>query len=64
MLEVKKCGKNNYGFWAYGTLKYNGLEIKDIYTVNKELEAGKSYKPNNIVCYRTKKDNLRFRIEL
>lgn len=64
MLEVKKTGKNNYGYWAYGTLKYNGLEIRDIFTINKEVEIGQSYKVQYMICYRTKKDSLRFKIDL
>lgn len=64
MFEVKKCGKNEYGYWAVGTLKYAGLEIYDLYSVNKEVEANKSYKPTEVTLKRDKKNNLRFKIVL
>ena len=62
MFEVKKCGKTNFGYWAYGTLKYKGFEVSDIFAVNQELEIGKSYAPNMITLKRDKKNNLRFKI--
>lgn len=65
MLEVIKTGKSQFGYWVYGVLKYNGLEIKDIFSVNKEvLDTQKTLKPVKIYVNRTKKDNIRFRIDL
>lgn len=65
MLEVIKTGKSQYGYWVYGVLKYNGLEIKDIFSVNKEvLDTQKTLKPEKIYVNRTKNNNIRFRIDL
>ena len=65
MLEVIKTGKSKYGYWVYGVLKFNGLEIKDIYSVNKEvLDTQKTLKPEKIYLYRSKNDKLRFKIDL
>ena len=65
MLEIIKYGNTQYGNWVYGVLKYNGLEIKDIFSVNREPKIDeKNIKPNKIFVYRTKKDNLRFKIEI
>ena len=63
MFDVKKCGKTNYGFWAYGTLKYNGFEIQDIFTVNKELKDGERYKPLLVTLKRNQKHQLRFKLD-
>ena len=65
MLEVIKTGSTQYGYWVYGVLKYNGLEIKDIFSVNKEvLDTQKTLKPEKIYINRTKNNNLKFKIDL
>lgn len=64
MLEVKKCGKTEYGFWAIGLLKYKGLEIRDIFSVSKELEKGKSYEVDNIVVSRNSKGIFKIKLEI
>lgn len=64
MLEVKKVGKTQYGNWVLGILKYNGLEIQDVFSVNKELSENEVYKPQKISIYRNKKGNLKIKIDL
>lgn len=64
MLEVKKSGKTDFGYWAYGTLKYNGFEVTDIFTLNKEVKDGEQYKPRQVSLKRNKKNDLRFKIDL
>lgn len=64
MLEVKKSGKTEYGYWAYGTLKYNGFEVQDIFTLNKEVKDGEKYKPTQVYLKRNKNNQLRFKLEL
>lgn len=64
MLEVKKSGKTDFGYWAYGTLKYNGFEVQDIFTLNKEVKDGETYKPKTIYLKRNKKNQMRFKLDL
>lgn len=64
MLEVIKCGKTDYGYWAYGYLKYNGIEVKDIFTINKEVKEKEKYKVLHIYLKRNKKNDLRFKLDL
>lgn len=63
MFDVKRCGKTTYGYWALGTLKYNGFEIQDIFSVNKELKDGGKYKPILVTLKRNKNNQLRFKLD-
>lgn len=64
MLEVKKSGSTKYGFWAYGTLQYQGLTIRDLFSVNEELKSGETYNVSEVNIYRTKNKNLIFRLNI
>ena len=64
MLEVKKCGKTEYGYWAIGTLKYNGLEVKSIFKVDRELLPGTTYDVENVIIYNSKNGTMSFKLEM
>ena len=63
MLEIKKSGSTQYGVWVVGTLKYNGLEITDIFNTNLSdtslLDDKESIKVQSIKIARRKDGNLR-----
>lgn len=63
MLDVKKCGNTKYGYWATGTLKYKGLEVNGIFSVDKELLPGSVYEVTNVVI-NIKKGIMTFKLEL
>lgn len=64
MLQVKKCGKSDYGYWVLGTLSYKGLELQDIFSVNEEVYPNTTYEVKNIIVKRNKKGNLNFKLEI
>lgn len=63
MLEIKKSGSTQYGVWVVGTLKYNGLEITDIFNTNLSdtslLDDKESIKVQSIKIARRRDGNLR-----
>lgn len=63
MFYVKRCGQTDYGYWALGILKYNGFEIQDIFTVNKELKVSEKYKPSLVTLRRKRNGDLGFKLE-
>lgn len=59
MLDIKKFGKTQYGVWVIGTLKYNGLEVEDLFNTNLSdtsiLEDKESIKVTKIKISRNSK---------
>lgn len=64
MLKVNKCGTTQYGSWVIGTLEYKGLIIKDIFSVNKSCEIGKTYEVDNIYISRNSKGELKIKLQI
>ena len=67
MLEIKKSGKTEYGVWVIGTLKYQGLEITDIFNTTLDdtsiFEDKESIKVKTIKISRRKDKSLRITLE-
>lgn len=67
MLEVIKYGSNKYGVWVVGHLKYNGIDIFDIFNTNikdeSELKDRPTLKPKEIKISKDKNYRIVFRLE-
>lgn len=64
MLNIAKCGQNDFGIWVYGTLQYDGLEIRDIFRTNLlEIPKDTKLKIKKLIIKRTKNNDIRFSIE-
>lgn len=68
MLDIKKFGKTDYGVWVIGTLKYQGLEVNDLFNTTLSdttiLEDKESIKVKTIKISRSSKSkNLRITLE-
>ena len=46
MLEIIKYGTSKYGVWIVGHLKYEGLDILDIFNTNLKDESSLKDKTN------------------
>ena len=65
MLNIAKCGQTDFGVWVYGTLQYEGLEIKDIFKTNLlELPKDNKIKIKKLIIKRTKNNDIRFSVEI
>lgn len=64
MLNVKKCGKTEYGYWAIGVLRYEEFEIIDIFSVDKELLPNENYEISKLKMRRTKNGDLKFSLNI
>lgn len=62
MLDIKKFGKTQYGVWVIGTLKYNGLEVDDLFNTTLSdttlFEDKSSIKVKSIKISRNPKTKL------
>ena len=67
MLEIIKYGSTKYGVWVIGHLRYEGLEIIDIFNTNlKDEEFFKdktSCKPKLFKITRNKDKKIVFNLE-
>lgn len=64
MLEIKKSGKNKYGIWVLGVLKYSEFEIKDIFNTNlKDIPSDSSLTIKKLIVNRSKNGDIRFSLE-
>lgn len=64
MLNVKKSGKTEYGYWALGVLKYEEFEISDIFSVDKELLPNENYEVSKLKLRRLKNGDLKFSLKI
>lgn len=65
MLNIAKCGQTDFGVWVYGTLQYEGLEIKDIFKTNLlEIPKDNKLRIKKLIIKRTKNNDIRFSIEI
>lgn len=64
MLEVIKSGVTEYGYWALGVLKYEGLVIKDCFSVNSETKEKETYKVSSVNISRNNKGILKIKLEI
>lgn len=67
MLEVIKYGTSKYGVWVLGHLKFNGLDIIDIFNTNLTNEDifkdNTSLKPKLFKISRNRNKNIVFSLE-
>lgn len=67
MLEIKKFGQTDYGVWVIGTLKYQGLEVTDLFNTNlsdvSSLETKTDIKVKTIKISRKKDKSFRITLE-
>lgn len=65
MLNILKCGQNDFGIWVYGSLEYNGLEIKDIFKTNLlEIPKVDKIRIKKLIIKKTKNNDIRFSVEI
>lgn len=67
MLEVIKYGTNKYGVWVVGHLKFEGLDIMDIFNTNLKdesvLKDSTTLKPKLIKISKNKHYQIVFNLE-
>lgn len=67
MLDIKKSGTTKYGVWVVGTLRFQGLEISDIFNTNLSdttlLDDKESIKVKTIKIARRKDGQFRITLE-
>lgn len=67
MLDVTKFGTSKYGVWVIGSLKYQDLEINDIFNTNLKDENyfndNLNPKPKKIKISRNKQKQIVFSLE-
>lgn len=67
MLEIVKYGTSKYGCWVIGHLKYQDLEIIDIFNTNIKDESyfadKTSIKPKKIKISKNKNKQIVFSLE-
>ena len=67
MLEIIKYGTSQYGVWVVGHLKYEGLDILDIFNTNikdeSDLKDKTSLKPKLFKITRNRNKQLVFYLE-
>ena len=67
MLEIIKYGTSKYGVWIVGHLKFEGLEIIDIFSTNLKdesfLKDKTNIKPKLFKILRNKNKQLIFNLE-
>lgn len=65
MLNIAKSGQTDYGVWVYGTLQYEGLEIKDIFKTNlTEIPKDNKLRIKKLIIKRTKNNDIKFSVEI
>lgn len=65
MLNIAKCGQTDFGVWVYGTLQYEGLEIKDIFKTNLlEIPKDNKLRIKKLIIKRTKNNDIKFSVEI
>lgn len=65
MLNIAKCGKTDFGVWVYGTLQYEGLEIKDIFRTNlTDIPKDNKLRIKKLIIKRTKNNDIKFSVEI
>ena len=67
MLEIIKYGTSKYGVWVIGHLKYEGLDIIDIFNTNikkeEELKDKTNLKPKLFKITRNRNKQIVFNLE-
>lgn len=67
MLEIIKYGTSKYGVWIVGHLKYEGLDILDIFNTNlkdeESLKDKTNIKPKLFKITRNRNKQLVFNLE-
>ena len=67
MLEIIKYGTSKYGVWIVGHLKFEGLDILDIFNTNIKdenlLKDKTTIKPKLFKISRNRNKNLVFNLE-
>ena len=67
MLEIIKYGTSKYGVWIVGHLKFEGLDIIDIFNTNLKdenvLKDKTSIKPKLFKISRNRNKNIVFNLE-
>lgn len=67
MLEIIKYGQNTHGVWVIGHLKYEGLDILDIFNTNlkseDDLKDKTTLKPKLFKITRNRNGVIRFNLE-
>lgn len=65
MLDIVKCGQTDFGVWAYGTVQYEGLEIRDIFKTNLlEIPSENKLYIKKLIIKRTKNNDIKFSVEI
>lgn len=62
--NIKKIGKNQFGYWLIGTLTYNGFIITDIFNTNltSELDTSQTYEVKMVEISKSKDKNIRLKL--
>lgn len=64
MFELKKAGSTQYGIWVFGTLKFKGFEITDIFKTNFTEIPTEDFQIKKLLLKRNKDNIIRFSIEI